>query len=32
MSYLCQFGKNLVIGLEDRVQANLFLYMSLVTL
>ena len=26
MSFLCQFGKNLVIGLEDRVQTNLFIY------
>ena len=24
MMYLCQFGQNLAIGLEDRVQTKLF--------
>ena len=26
MMYLCQFGQNLAIGEEDRVQTSLFLY------
>ena len=34
MMYMCQFGQNLAIGLEDRVQQTrlLYSYTSLVTL